>query len=111
MGHELFVSNEKKYLCCSKQMNQLHEIYFNFSYIFKITCFWTAHNDNRTTLLILFMLDAVKLTHEVYKSSESFHGCKIFLQLNEIYRFWSISGRLLRALSCCYGCCTLVLFC
>ena len=52
----------------------------NFSYIFKITYFWTAHNDNRTILLILFMLDAFKLTHEVYKSSEtlSFHGCKKF---------------------------------
>ena len=85
----LFVSNEKKYLCCSKQMKQLHEIYFNFSYIFKITYFWTAHNDNRTILLILFMLDAFKLTHEVYKSNEtlSFHGCKKNSQLNEIYHF------------------------
>ena len=53
-------------------MKQLHEIYFNFPYIFKITYFWTAHNDNRTILLILFMLDAFKLTHEVYKSIETF---------------------------------------
>ena len=91
MGHELFVSNEKKYLRCSKQMKQLHEIYFNCSYIFKITYFWTifGYNHNRTILLKRFMLDAFKLTHEVYKSSEtlSFHGCKIILQLNEIYRY------------------------
>ena len=79
---------KKKYLCCSKQLKQLHEIDFNFSYIFKITYFCTAHIDNRIILLILFMLDAFKLTHEVYKSSEtlSFHGCKKILQLNEIYR-------------------------
>ena len=59
-------------------MKQLHEICFNFSYIFKRTYFWTAHNDNRTILLKLFMFDAFKLTHDVYKSSEtlSFHGCK-----------------------------------
>ena len=97
-------------------MKQLHEIYFNFSYIFKITYFWTAHNDNRIILLILFMLDAFKLTHEVYKSSEtlSFHGCKKFLQLNEISRFFLFQvgclGHYIVAMAVHVNCCTFVLF-
>ena len=33
-----------------------------------MTDFWTAYNDERTILLKLFMLDAFKLTHEVYKA-------------------------------------------